>query len=245
MRNIIRLIDNTMKSNMVSRSDAIEFLKSLPDDSVDLFFTDPAYESLEKHRKGNHRLIDWFDIFPNGRFQELLNEMYRVLKNNRHSYIMCDNETMFIIKPMIETAGFKFWKPLIWDKLRIGMGYHYRGRYEVIMFFEKGKRKLCDLSIADVLPAMRVSGGYPTEKPEFLISRIITNSTYEYEIVCDPFCGSGSTAAATIDNNRIFYGSDISARAVKLTSNRILSSMESAQEKNNELTMQRLALKKK
>jgi DNA modification methylase len=54
---------------------------------------------------------------------------------------------MFIVKPIAEKMGFKFWKPIIWDKVKIGMGYHYRSRYENILFFEKYKRKLNDLSI--------------------------------------------------------------------------------------------------
>ncbi|NJN00861.1 MAG: ATP-binding cassette domain-containing protein [Aquincola sp.] len=31
---------------------------------------------------------------------------------------------------IVERAGFRFWKPLVWDKRTIGMGYHYRARYE-------------------------------------------------------------------------------------------------------------------
>ena len=45
------------------------------------------------------------------------------------------------------------------------MGYHYRARYECVLFFEKGKRRLNDLGIADILEAPRVHGGYPAEKP--------------------------------------------------------------------------------
>ena len=60
---------------------------------------------------------------------------------------------MFAAKPAAEQAGFKFWKPLVWDKCAIGMGYHYRARYEFILFFEKGKRKLNNLSIPDISPA--------------------------------------------------------------------------------------------
>ncbi|WP_366944968.1 hypothetical protein, partial [uncultured Bradyrhizobium sp.] len=45
-------------------------------------------------------------------------------------------------KPFGEQAGFKFWKPIVWDKVQIGMGYHYRCRYEFVLFFEKGKRRL-------------------------------------------------------------------------------------------------------
>jgi hypothetical protein len=42
--------------------------------------------------------------------------VYRVLKRDTHFYLMCDPETAFIAKPIAEQAGFKFWKPLVWDK---------------------------------------------------------------------------------------------------------------------------------
>lgn len=144
----------------LAQLDAVEWLKTLPDASLDLVVTDPAYESLEKHRaKGTTTRLahsksssnDWFTIFPNARFAELFAEVYRVLKPNSHFYLLCDQETMFHAKPIGEAAGFKFWKPIIWDKMAIGMGYHYRGRCEYILFFEKGKRKLNDLGIPDVL----------------------------------------------------------------------------------------------
>ena len=76
--------------------------------------------------------------------------MYRVLRKNRHLYLFCDQETMFVAKPVGEQVGFKFWKPLVWDKKKIGMGYHYRARYEFVLFFEKGKRKINNLGIPDI-----------------------------------------------------------------------------------------------
>jgi hypothetical protein len=91
---------------------------------------------------------EWFTIFPNARFGELFGELFRVLKKNAHLYLFCDPETMFVAKPVAEASGFNFWKPLIWDKRRIGMGYHYRARYECILFFEKGKRRLADLGVS-------------------------------------------------------------------------------------------------
>ena len=84
----------------------------------------------------------WFRIFPNHRFTELLAELYGVVKTNRHCYMFCDQETMFALKPVVEAAGLRFWKPIVWDKVTTGMGYHYRTRYEFVLFFEKGKRRV-------------------------------------------------------------------------------------------------------
>lgn len=214
----------------VVEADAVEWLASLPSESVDLVVTDPAYESLEKHRAigtttrlkvGAGSSNEWFKIFANTRFPALFEQCYRVLKPNTHMYLYCDQETMFVAKPIAEAAGFKFWKPLVWDKVTIGMGYHYRARYEVILFFEKGKRKLNDLSMPDVIQAARVRDGYATEKPVKVSQVLIGQSTAPGELVIDPFSGSGSVGAAALMAGRRFAGCDLSAKAVKLASERL------------------------
>lgn len=210
--------------------DAVEWLKGLSDESIDLIITDPPYESLEKHRKigtttrlkhSKSSSNNWFKIFPNERFEELLTEVYRVLKKNKHFYLFCDQETMFIIKPIAEKVGFKFWKPIVWDKVKIGMGYHYRARYEFILFFEKGKRKLNNLSIPDILTETRVYNGYPTEKPVNISKILIEQSSDIGDLVIDPFCGSSSVGIAALELNREFKGNDISNTALKLSRERL------------------------
>lgn len=219
--------------------DAVGWLRSLPSESVDLVVTDPAYESIEKHRaKGTTTRLkvseassnQWFDIFPNSRFPELFAELYRVLKRDTHFYMYCDQETMFVAKPIAEAAGFKFWKPLVFDKVSIGMGYHYRARYELILFFEKGKRRLNDLGIADVITCPRVRNGYPTQKPEEVSRVLIEQSTQPGELVVDPFFGSGSVGVAALSSGRRFAGTDISLDAMKLASERLaaISTREAA-----------------
>ncbi len=211
-------------------TDAITWLRSLASDSVDLVITDPPYESLEKHRaigtttRLKHSKAssnDWFAIFPNARFPELFREVYRVLRRDRHFYLFCDPETAFIAKPFAEAAGFKFWKPLVWDKKRIGMGYHYRSRYEFILFFEKGKRKLNDLGTADIIECPRVFNGYPTEKPPEVSEILVRQSTQPGELVIDPFVGSGSVGVAAVRLGRAFAGVDVCAEAVQITQTRL------------------------
>lgn len=211
--------------------DAFAWLKQLKNESVDLIITDPPYESLEKYRaigtttrlkisKGSNN--EWFPIISNERFEELFKEFYRILRNSRHFYLFCDIETMFYVKPIAEKVGFKFWKPLIWDKVSIGMGYHYRSRYENILFFEKGKRKLNDLAIPDIISCKRVHNGFPTEKPVGVSEILIKQSSLENELVIDPFLGSGSVAVASLKNKRHFSGCDVKENAVQLAQKRIL-----------------------
>lgn len=211
--------------------DAVSWLKTLRSGSIDLLITDPPYESLEKHRKigtttrlkhSKSSSNDWFSIFPNERFRELFSEVYRVLRRNSHFYLFCDQETMFVVKPIAEEIGFKFWKPLVWDKVKIGMGYHYRARCEFILFFEKGKRKLSNLGIPDVLSFPRVHAGYPTEKPVDLIEVLIKQSSLPGEVVADPFFGSGATLVAAAQLGRVAVGADTNPKAHELCQLRLI-----------------------
>lgn len=63
--------------------------------------------------------------------------------------------------------------------------------------------------------------GYPTQKPEALLERIITASTNRNEVVADFFSGGGTTAAVAQRNGRRWIVSDISRVAVALTADRI------------------------
>lgn len=222
---------------ILEQKDAVEALKGLTDDSIDLVITDPPYESLEKHRKigTTTRLKNskgssnqWFSIFPNTRFPELFYELHRVMTKNSHLYLFCDQETMFVAKPIGESMGFRFWKPLVWDKKKIGMGYHYRARYEFILFFEKGKRKLNNLGIPDVLEFPRIKGKnkYPTEKPVDLLKVLIEQSSEPEEIVLDPFMGSGSTGVAALQTGRCFRGNDIAKESFDVAQSRLNPLME-------------------
>lgn len=211
--------------------DCVEWLRTLDDESVALAVTDPAYESLEKHRaKGTTTRLKvsesssnaWFSIFKNERFPDLMRELYRVLAADAHCYVLSDQETMMdVVRPIGREVGFTFWKALIWDKQKIGMGYHWRATHEVIAFLEKGKRRLNDLGAPDVLRVPRVDGGYPTEKPVELLSKLVDNSSSPGELVIDPFLGSGSTGEAALRAGRRFAGCDVSPKSVELARSRL------------------------
>lgn len=227
------LIMQTPLPFSLSKNDAVSFLRSLASESIDLVVTDPPYESLEKHRaigtttrlkNSKASSNDWFAIFPNSRFPELFTELYRVMKKNTHFYLYCDPETAFVAKPMAEAAGFRFWKPLVWDKKRIGMGYHYRSRYEFILFFEKGKRKLANLGIADIIEEPRVVNGYPAEKPVRVSEVLLSQSSVPGELVIDPFMGSSSAGVAALRNGRRFVGNDICEEAIEIARKRLRES---------------------
>lgn len=77
-----------------------------------------------------------------------------------------------------------------------------------------------DISILNPMSKERL--GYQTQKPEALLERIIKASSNEEDIVLDPFCGCGTTAAVARKLNRQFIGIDISSFAIDLVRERKL-----------------------
>ena len=63
--------------------------------------------------------------------------------------------------------------------------------------------------------------GYPTQKPEALLERIIETSSNEGDIVLDPFCGCGTTIAVAERLGRRWIGIDITHVAVHLMKHRL------------------------
>jgi len=63
--------------------------------------------------------------------------------------------------------------------------------------------------------------GYPTQKPEALLERIITASSNEGDVVLDPFCGCGTAIAVAERLHRRWIGIDITHIAITLIKNRL------------------------
>jgi DNA modification methylase len=63
--------------------------------------------------------------------------------------------------------------------------------------------------------------GYPTQKPEALLRRIIAASSNSNDIVLDPFCGCGTTVTVAEKMRRRWIGIDISPTAVNIMADRL------------------------
>ena len=63
--------------------------------------------------------------------------------------------------------------------------------------------------------------GYPTQKPEALLERILSASSNEGNVVLDPFCGCGTTIAAAQKLGRRWIGIDVTNLAITLIRHRL------------------------
>ncbi len=75
--------------------------------------------------------------------------------------------------------------------------------------------------IQPIAPSAGERLGYPTQKPEQLLERIIKASSNEGDIVLDPFCGCGTSLAVAQRLNRKFIGVDISRTGCDVTRTRL------------------------
>jgi site-specific DNA-methyltransferase (adenine-specific) len=110
-----------------------------------------------------------------------------------------------------------------------GDGRHYRERRingKVYRYYEDRGRLLgsvwtdCPAMNANT-PLRRETTGYPTQKPESLLRRIVLGTTAPGQAVLDPMCGSGTTLAAAVALGRRAAGCDASALACRITRQRL------------------------
>lgn len=96
------------------------------------------------------------------------------------------------------------------------------GKYQVHYADMEGKPISDVWDIPFINPQAKERTGYPTQKPEKLLERIITASTNPGDLVFDCFMGSGTLCAVAGMLNRKYIGADINLGAVQVTTKRLL-----------------------
>ena len=91
------------------------------------------------------------------------------------------------------------------------------------MFYEKKADDVWEIGQSSTTKsASKEYLGYPTQKPEKLLERIILASTNPGDIVFDCFMGSGTTQAVAMKLGRRFIGADINLGAIQTTTKRLI-----------------------
>lgn len=114
------------------------------------------------------------------------------------------------------------------EPVRQGANYSYK-QY---LAESSGRRQIDDVwtDINALNPAAKERWGYPTQKPEALLARIIAASTNRGDVVLDPFCGCGTSIAVAQQLQRKWVGIDISPQAVRIMKQRVDSFGANARE---------------
>lgn len=174
-----------------------------------------------------------------------LAEIQRVLKTSGSVYLHCDQKASAYLRILMDGVfgsenflncivwcyGLGGSSPRYWPRKHDDIlwyakkaGEHYFAPVKIPASSQKMKGKLKKLpdfwSIPTINNMAKERLGYPTQKPEALLERIIISSSREGDTVLDPFCGSGTTLFVAHKLGRKWIGIDNSEKAIDLVKHR-------------------------
>ncbi len=111
---------------------------------------------------------------------------------------------------------------VIWAKKNTSKAKHVFNYH--LMKEMNGGKQMKDVWMGSLTsPSEKSFGHHPTQKPEYLLERIILASTNEGAFVLDPFVGSGTTGVVSLKNNRRFIGFDNNFEYLEIATKRIVN----------------------
>lgn len=184
--------------------DCLAALSRMTEKSVDLIVTDPPYGQDYSTGRKRHTVRKATRIAnDDGELDlaALMREFDRLTADASHCYIFTSWKTVDLWKREFERY-FVLKNILIWAKDNHTAGdlhWSYAQSYEMILFGMKGRRKLRGGRDRDSVYYPKVKTHQQThllQKPDQLIEYLIRKSSRTYDIVLDPFAGSGTVGAA-------------------------------------------------
>jgi adenine-specific DNA-methyltransferase len=137
--------------------------------------------------------------------------------------------TSYQFKPQLEKRAEGKVKQLArqWDKEK-GAIVNAKGADGRVMYRETDERTVDDVwRISMLQPAdRRENCGFPTQKPEALLQRIVQATSCEGDLVADFFCGSGTMLSVAEKLNRRWIGCDLGRWGIHATRKRLLGIKE-------------------
>lgn len=235
-----------MKTDYIINGDALEFLKSIPDKSVDFILTDPPYDIYSKNikqRQSNGSRINLqqasfmnelsdADIVTGFDFVSHFNEYRRILKKV-NVVLFCNKRLLFAIIVYLEINYKALYNLdiLCWHKANCipacnnyyvndcewALHIHEAGlKWKQVPYQYKKKVFLDPVNIYD-----KKRFAHPTIKPLPIFKTILMNNTEEGDLVLDPFMGSGTTAVACKELKRHYIGSEINPKFFNISQDRL------------------------
>jgi site-specific DNA-methyltransferase (adenine-specific) len=229
--------------NQIITGDAVQVMRTLPDESVDLIITSPPYNLKNSTGNGmktggkqwaNPGLMNGYDThddnMPHEEYvewqRECLHEMLRLIPDTGAIFY---NHKWRVQGGLLQdrsdiVQGMPVRQIIIWKRkggINFNPGY-FLPTYEVIYLIAKQRFTLAHSAnrYGDVWEFQQERNNpHPAPFPVALAERMIASMTAQ--VVLDPFMGSGTTAIAAINLGRSYIGIDISARYCEMARQRI------------------------
>ena len=161
---------------------------------------------------------DWDSEFTMEKLELFINHYYRVLKNGGTLIIFFDIWKISYLKELMDKAGFKQIRFIEWIKtnpqpLNSSRNYLTNSREIALLGIKKSKPTFNSKYDSGIYK-FPLQGGknrfHPTQKSLHLFEELIKKHSNVGDIILDTFMGSGTTAMASKNTNRIYKGCEIS-----------------------------------
>ena len=220
-----------MESKYVKKTD-LEFLSTIENNSIDLVLTDPPYiisrksgmqaykDDLEKggevdKKYGTKYAIttefgEWDSSYTIENLEEVINEFYRILRPGGSCIIFFDLwklETLTNLLSKFSKHRFIEWVKTNPMPVNQYATYLSNAREMAISCVKGGKATFNSKYDKGIYEYPIYSGKdrfHPTQKSLSLFEELITKHSNEGDIVVDPYAGSGTTALAAKNTNRLY-----------------------------------------
>ena len=171
----------------------------------------------------------------------------KILKPNGTIWISGTLHNIYSVGMALEQAGFKIMNNITWQKTNPPPNLsckYFTHSTETILWAKKnpsakhffnyalmkelnGGKQMKDVWTGTLTPPREKRfGKHPTQKPLYLLEKIILASTRAGDLVLDPFCGSGTTGVACKLLKRKFIGIDNNAEFIALAKERLIHADE-------------------
>ena len=170
-----------------------------------------------------------------------IRKCYRVLKETGSIFISGTFHNIYSIGMALQQEGFTIVNNITWQKLNpppnlackcfthstetVIWAVKNKKRYVfnyALMKEVNGGKQMKDVWSGTLTPRKeKVFGKHPTQKPEYLLERIILAASKEGDVVLDPFCGSSTTGVVALRHNRSFIGIDNEQEYIELSERRL------------------------
>lgn len=202
-----------MSQKIVETSLPIEKWFDTLTEPVDVYITDPPYPFDNRNGRNRFNYVDGQDYMYNRlgwkELGDVYTKMYETAPDGARAYVFCNKDGLVMTMNLMEDAGWTFRNIIVWDKINMGMGYHWRNSVEFIVYATKGKPKTyiqgsrnlisCKKPrTKDAIPEISYKPEGTSPKPHQIWSTIIDKGCVDGDVIADPFAGSNPMRAALL-----------------------------------------------
>jgi site-specific DNA-methyltransferase (adenine-specific) len=201
-----------------NQADGLELLRALDPDSFSLCIFDPQYRGvLDKQRYGNEgsrqKRRSFLPQMHEAQIISFIREIDRTLMPSGHLLLWTDKFHLCTgIAHWLDGTDLNTVDLIVWNKMRMGMGYRTRRMSEYCLVLQKAPLRAKGVWLAHDIPDVwneKLDTKFAHSKPVKLQARLIEALTNSGDLVIDPAAGSYSVLKACRLTGRAFLGCDL------------------------------------